>query len=136
MRRFGPDHPNTKRKYAQGDIVSSVIRTKKNRTIVLNYDMQLPRPYDNRWMIQGTRGLYNEGNASVYLEGLEGKSPGSETWVPFGPYQEKYEHRLVEGCERGRGGLARRHGRAGTEMVYRGRAEQDADPRLTFTIRC
>ena len=32
-------------------------------------DMQLPRPYDNRWMIQGTRGRYNEQRDAVYLAG-------------------------------------------------------------------
>ncbi len=88
-RKFGPDHPNAKRKYAQGDIVTSVIRTHKGRTIVINYDMQLPRPYDNRWMIQGTEGLYDEDKASVYLRG---RSPKYHEWEPFAPYQEKHDH--------------------------------------------
>jgi len=34
IRRFGPDHPNAKRKYAQGDIVSTVVRTKKGKSIL------------------------------------------------------------------------------------------------------
>jgi predicted dehydrogenase len=89
-RKFGPDHPGAKRQYAQGDIVTSVIKTKKGSTIVINYDMQLPRPYDNRWMIQGTLGLYDESKKSVYLEG---KSPKYHEWEPFEPYQEKHEHR-------------------------------------------
>jgi hypothetical protein len=89
IRRFGPEHPNAKRKYKQGDIVSSVVRTKKGRTIVINYDMQLPRPYDNRWMIQGNRGLYDEDRSVVYLNG---KSPQYHQWEPFGPYQELHEH--------------------------------------------
>jgi len=65
--KFGPDHPNARRKFAQGDIVTTVVRTKKGKSIVINYDMQLPRPYDNRWLIQGTRGLYNEQREAVYL---------------------------------------------------------------------
>ena len=69
-RKFGKDHPGAARKYAQGDIVTSVIRTKMGKTIVSNYDMQLPRPYDNRWLIQGTRGLYNEQREAVYLLSL------------------------------------------------------------------
>lgn len=89
IRRFGPDHPNAKRKYAQGDIVTSVVRTKKGKSIVINYDMQLPRPYDNRWMVQGTRGIYNEQRNSVYLTGV---SPKYHQWESFDPYQEKYEH--------------------------------------------
>ncbi len=90
IRRFGPEHPNAKRKYKQGDIVSSVVRTKKGKSIVINYDMQLPRPYDNRWMIQGSRGLYDEDRSVVYLTG---KSPQYHQWEPFGPYQELHEHK-------------------------------------------
>jgi predicted dehydrogenase len=89
-RKFGADHPNAKREYKQGDIVTSVIRTQGGKSIVVNYDMQLPRPYDNRWMIQGTLGLYDEARSSVYLEG---KSPKYHEWEPFPPYQEQYNHK-------------------------------------------
>lgn len=89
IRKFGPDHPNAKRKYAQGDIVSSVIKTQKGNTIVLNYDMQLPRPYDNRWQIQGTLGIYNEQRNAVYITG---RSPKYHDWEPFPPYQDQFEN--------------------------------------------
>ena len=89
IHKFGPNHPNAKRNYKQGDVVSTVVRTKKGKTVVINYDMQLPRPYDNRWMIQGTSGIYNEQRDSVYLKGL---SPKYHQWESFDPYQEKYEH--------------------------------------------
>jgi predicted dehydrogenase len=88
-KKFGPNHPNAKRKYAQGDIVTTLVKTKKGNTIVINYDMQLPRPYDNRWEIQGTEGLYNEQRNAVYLSG---RSPKYEEWESFDPYQAKYEH--------------------------------------------
>ncbi len=102
IRRFGPDHPGAKRKYAQGDIVTTVVKTKKNKTIVINYDMQLPRPYDNRWMIQGTRGIYSESRNSVYLVD---KSPKYHQWEPFAPYQEQYEHAWWrKGAQGGHGG--------------------------------
>ncbi|HOV74367.1 MAG TPA: Gfo/Idh/MocA family oxidoreductase [Candidatus Hydrogenedentes bacterium] len=88
-RKFGADHPNAKRKYRQGDIVTTVVRTHLGKSIVINYDMQLPRPYDNRWMIQGTLGLYDEDKASVYIVD---RSPKYHEWEPFAPYQEQYEH--------------------------------------------
>jgi predicted dehydrogenase len=88
-RTFGPNHPNAKLRYAQGDIVTSVVRTHKGRSIVINYDMQLPRPYDNRWMAQGTLGVYEEDRSLVYLHG---RSPRYQEWEPFAPYQEQYEH--------------------------------------------
>jgi predicted dehydrogenase len=88
-RTFGPDHPNAKKEFAQGDIVTTTIKTHKDKTIIVNYDMQLPRPYDNRWLIQGTLGLYNEQRNAVYITG---KSPKYHEWEPFPPYQEKYDH--------------------------------------------
>ncbi len=88
-RRFGPDHPNAKRVYKQGDIVTCMVKTRKGRSIVINYDMQLPRPYDNRWMIQGTLGVYDEDQHSVYLMG---QSPKYHEWESFETYQEKFEH--------------------------------------------
>ena len=104
IRKFGPDHPNAKRKYTQGDIVTTVVRTKKGKSIVINYDMQLPRPYDNRWMIQGTHGIYNEQRDSVYITGSGG---GYHQWQPFAPYQQKYEHnwwKAIKGQTGGHGG--------------------------------
>jgi predicted dehydrogenase len=88
-RKFGADHPSATRTYAQGDIVTSVIRTKQGKSIVVNYDMQLPRPYDNRWLIQGTLGLYNEQRDAVYVDG---RSPKYHEWEPFPPYQDEFEH--------------------------------------------
>jgi hypothetical protein len=110
IRRFGPDHPNAKRTYAQGDIVSTVIRTKKGKSIVINYDMQLPRPYDNRWMIQGTRGIYNEQRNAVYLTD---HSPKYHEWEPFPPYQEKHEHTWWKAIQ-GEGG---QYGHGGTDYL-------------------
>jgi len=89
VRKFAPDHPNARREYKQADIVTSVVKTQMGRTVIINYDMQLPRPYDNRWMIQGTLGLYDEDKSAVYIEG---KSPKYHEWEPFAPYQDKYEH--------------------------------------------
>jgi predicted dehydrogenase len=88
-KKFGPDHPGAKRTYAQGDIVTTVVKTKKGKSIVINYDMQLPRPYDNRWLIQGTRGIYDEARNSVYISD---KSPAYHQWEPFDAYQETYDH--------------------------------------------
>lgn len=105
-RRFGPEHPWAKQQYAQGDIITTVARTVRGKSIVINMDTQLPRPYDNRWMVQGTRGLYSEDHEAVYIEGVSPKRGG---WEPFAPYQEKYDHKLwknlpTEGAATGHGG--------------------------------
>lgn len=89
-RTLGRDHPLARAEYAQGDIVTTVVKTHRGRTIVINNDMQLPRPYDNRWLIQGTLGLYDEERSSVYMLRPD---PSKHEWEPFGAYQEKYDHR-------------------------------------------
>ena len=110
--RFGEDHPGAGRKYAQGDIVTSMIRTKMGKTIVVNYDMQLPRPYDNRWTIQGTRGIYNEQRNEAFLKDI---SPENHQWEPFPPYQDKYNHRLWQNGGKYQGG-----GHGGVDLIELG----------------
>lgn len=89
-REFGENHPNGKLKYRQGDIVTSLLKTKMGKTLVINFDMQLPRPYSNRWMLQGTKGVYDEEKSSIYVVG---KSPAYNQWEPWKPYEEKYNHK-------------------------------------------
>ena len=60
------------------------------KTLVINYDMQLPRPYSNRWMLQGTLGVYDEEKSSIYLRK---NSPKYHEWEPWKPYEEKYNHK-------------------------------------------
>lgn len=89
-RKFGKDHPNANLNYSQGDIVTSLLRTKMGKTLVINYDMQLPRPYSNRWMLQGTKGVYDEEKSSVYL--VE-NSPEYHQWESWKPYEKIYNHK-------------------------------------------
>ncbi|MCL2305156.1 MAG: Gfo/Idh/MocA family oxidoreductase [Planctomycetaceae bacterium] len=105
--RFGADHPGATMEFPQGDVVTSILKTALGKTVVLNLDVQLPRPYANRWMVQGTKGIYDEEKGSIYLEGV---SPKAVEWELFAPYQEKYNHRFwtkeyvgghggTDGCE-------------------------------------
>lgn len=93
-REFGEDHPNANLNYKQGDIVTSLLKTKMGKTLVINYDMQLPRPYSNRWMLQGTLGVYYEEKSSIYLRK---QSPQYQEWEPWKPYEEKYNHKWWTG---------------------------------------
>jgi predicted dehydrogenase len=88
--KFGENHPNAKASYRQGDIVTSVLTTRMGKTLVINNDLQLPRPYANRWMLQGTRGVYDEEKNTIYLADF---SPEYQKWEPWHPYEEKYNHR-------------------------------------------
>jgi len=101
FKRHFPGHPNGDRKYAQGDIVTAVVRTKLGKSIVINYDMQSPRPYDNRWMVQGTLGIYNEQRKAI---SMEGETRRHHTWEPFAPHQKKNQHVWAQTASGGHGG--------------------------------
>jgi predicted dehydrogenase len=97
MNKFGPGHPAARRNYVQGDIVTSLVKTIKGNTLVINNDMQSPRPYDNRWEISGTNGLYNEQRNAVYIAG---RSPKPDTWETFDSYQKQFDHPWYTELER------------------------------------
>ncbi len=49
-------HPKRVRRYINGDVNSSLIRTANGVTIILKHDTDLPRPYSRQTLVQGTRG--------------------------------------------------------------------------------
>ena len=89
-----------------------MIRTKMGKTIMINYDMQLPRPYDNRWAVQGTKGIYNEQRNALYIKDA---SPEYHQWEPFPPYQDKYNHRYWQKGNEYQGG-----GHGGVDLIELG----------------
>ncbi|MDR1817392.1 MAG: Gfo/Idh/MocA family oxidoreductase [Puniceicoccales bacterium] len=102
-RKFGAKHPGATRRYAQGDIVTSTLRTAGGKTFVINYDMQLPRPYSNRWLVQGTLGVYDEERGGIYLHG---KTKGYHQWEKFSERENEHVHRWWrEGGGGGHGGV-------------------------------
>ena len=52
----GTDHPLASVEFAQGDVVTTVIKCAKGQTIVLSLDTSLPRSYSRNFNIRGTKG--------------------------------------------------------------------------------
>jgi predicted dehydrogenase len=73
-------------KVTMGDIVSTVARTADGTLITLTHDTTLPRPRSYGIEIQGTRGIWDEDNHRIYVEG---RSPFEE-WEPDAGYIEEY----------------------------------------------
>lgn len=95
VRQFGPDSSRAKEKFALGDVVTTLIRTKLGRTIVVTYDTNLPRPYSRDILVQGTKGIVRK-YPKVNIH-IEGETPGhgwadAEELLP--KLVEKYEHPL------------------------------------------
>jgi Glycosyl hydrolase 109, C-terminal domain/Oxidoreductase family, NAD-binding Rossmann fold/TAT (twin-arginine translocation) pathway signal sequence len=88
--RLKPDDPRRNEKYIQGDVNSSLIKTKKGYTIVLQHDCNLPRPYSRINIVQGTKGIFQGYPDRVFIEG---RSPGHK-WEEADKYYPEFEHPL------------------------------------------
>lgn len=87
----GPDHPNAKVNFKLGDVVTTMISTASNETILLQHDTNLPRPYSIGFRVQGTKGIWMDVNRSIYIEG-QSKKP--HQWEDAAEWLDKYDHPL------------------------------------------
>jgi predicted dehydrogenase len=107
--KFGPNHPNARLAYAQGDVNTTLIRTENGCTVTLYYDIHSPRPYDLIFRVQGTEGIYLKTRDSIYVQG-ESKP---DTWETIENYRQKYEHPLWNKL----GGAAEKSGHGGGDYI-------------------
>jgi predicted dehydrogenase len=87
----GADHPNAKINFKLGDVVTTMISTVNNETILLQHDTNLPRPYSLGFRVQGTKGIWMDLNKSIYIEG---QSKKSHQWEDAKEWLDKYDHPL------------------------------------------
>ncbi len=94
-------HPKRERRYINGDVNFTLIKTVNGRTMILKHDTDLPRPYSRVNLIQGTRGIgrsfpefkiYLERNADRSDTGTAFRS--EHKWSPGSDYESEYEHPL------------------------------------------
>ena len=111
MREKGPDYDLTSAEWTQGDVVTTIIKCAHGETIVLTLDTTLPRWYTRGFHVQGTRGIYEMDNGSVFLENEhEDHFAWKEHWGNAEEYYEKYDHPiwkqyLSEGVTGGHDGI-------------------------------
>ena len=70
-----------------GDIVNTVVRTADGTILSLVHDTTLPRPKSFGFEVQGTRGIWDEENHRIYIEG---RSP-FEQWESDEAYIDEYQ---------------------------------------------
>jgi hypothetical protein len=108
-KNFPPDHKWNKAPFVCGDINTSIVRTVNGRTVMVQWDEQLPRPYTRHNLLQGTKGVWGgfpnrcviekaplpSGGEGAGGEGLATPSTGSWTQgADLGPWFERYDHPL------------------------------------------
>ncbi|MFP2996301.1 Gfo/Idh/MocA family oxidoreductase [Spongiivirga sp. MCCC 1A20706] len=90
VKHGGDNHPNTKVKFKQGDVITSTIETTNGETIIVTHDCNLPRPYSLGFRVQGSNGLWEVDGNRIYIEG---KSE-SHKWDKADSWLQQYDHPL------------------------------------------
>ena len=81
----------------RGDINTSIIKTARGRTIMLQYDTCTPRPYSRINMVQGSRGCFLGYGFPARLSLSKGKPGEHANWLSqeeFDKCAKKYQHPL------------------------------------------
>lgn len=76
--------------YKTGDYNTSIIKTAKGRTILLQHNVTTPRPYDRINLIQGTKGIFRDYPPRIFIDGQE----GGHNWTTLDKYKDRYESPL------------------------------------------
>ena len=117
--KYGHDGKWGDVRFAQGDVVTTVIKCARGENITLTHCVSLPRPYTRHARIQGSRGIWSEDCNGIYVEGISKKAYPLDIagnpyevhyWDPVEKYYKKYEHPiwkdyLRSGVVGGHGGM-------------------------------
>lgn len=110
----GADHPLASYPFAQGDVVTTVIKCAHGETITLFLDTSLPRYYTRNFNIHGTKALYTEDNRSFFFFGNERHEKNhfnwEKEWGNEKEYRDEHEHPiwkqfLEDGVQGGHDGM-------------------------------
>tara|TARA_B110000444_G_scaffold261228_1_gene311947 strand:- start:2574 stop:4007 length:1434 start_codon:yes stop_codon:yes gene_type:complete len=106
-KNYPKNHKWNRLNYENGDLNTSIIKTRLGRTIMIQWDETSPRPYTRINLIQGTKGILTghdientvyESNNPVKIAldgGLSGVSDSSHSWVSGKDLKntiKKYDH--------------------------------------------
>lgn len=112
QREKGDSYDATGMRFAQGDVVTTIIKCARGETITLTLDTTLPRFYSRGFHVQGTKGMFMEDNNSVFLDGKDNAFDfkWKEKWNNAEEYREAYDHPvwkryLEEGVRGGHDGM-------------------------------
>ncbi|MCL1059061.1 Gfo/Idh/MocA family oxidoreductase [Shewanella gelidimarina] len=93
QREFPEDHERNQLNYINGDINTSLIKTAKGRTIMVQHDTTTPRPYSRHNLIQGTNGVFAGFPNRIAIE-KNGNGNFHQWDRDMAPWYDKYDHPL------------------------------------------
>lgn len=86
-REFPADHERNSLDYIAGDMNTSIIKTVKGRTIVVQHDTTSPRPYSRHNLIQGTNGTFTGFPNRIAIENIPSEMKSA--------YENEYRQKLL-----------------------------------------
>lgn len=93
----GPEHPNARVPFKQGDVVTTQIQCANGETILLTHDTSLQRPYNLGFRVQGTEGLWQDFGWGEKNQGFiyfEKQMNHSHRWDNTEKWLEEHDHPL------------------------------------------
>ena len=103
VERFGADSQQAREHFVLSDVVTTMLTTMREETVVVTHDTSSPRPYSRDFLIQGTRGIARKyPEPKIYIEGRS----EPHRWDPVDAYLEQYDHplwRRLEAASQGAG---------------------------------
>ncbi|MFI6415968.1 Gfo/Idh/MocA family protein [Streptomyces sp. NPDC050842] len=106
-----PGDPSWKETYIESDRTISMVQTAKGRVIRLEHDVSTPHPYSRINSLGGTRGVFEDYPARIYLE----PDHTNDQWADFSSYAAEFDHWLWKEHANPPGG----HGGMDYIMIYR-----------------
>ena len=92
QQRLPAGDPQRQWKFIAGDMNSTLVKTARGRTILVQHDINTPRPYDRLNYIQGTKGAFGGYPARI---AIDDGGEGFHKWdMEMAPWQAKYDHPL------------------------------------------
>jgi hypothetical protein len=87
---YPADAPQRQEKYVLGDVNTCLVKTMNGKTIMVQHNTNLPRPYSRIHQLQGSRGIIQGYPDRIYIEG-RGRN---DQWVEAATLRDEFDHPL------------------------------------------
>ena len=96
--------------FAEGDVVTTILKCAHGETVTIYHDCCLPRPYSRNYVVQGTKGIFMEISDRNALLAVEGVTESTHEWEHLDKHIDKQDHPLwckytKDGIKAGHGGM-------------------------------
>ena len=92
--KYKPEDWQNRLQWLTGDMNTSIIKTAKGRTIMMQVDQSTPRPYSRINLIQGTKGCFYDYPPRLALAKTPGEHAGWLSDADFAKAREEHKHPL------------------------------------------